>query len=120
MNRNPAEAMARVPRTGSDVRLISLRGTVCFKVEGLGNWLLRIENGQFEVLCGDGDAEADLILALDQVTFVELIEGRQNFLTGVLQGKIRAEGDLALAFRFRGVFPLGKGPSAPPCREVQP
>jgi hypothetical protein len=120
MIRNTVEAMARVPRTGSDVRVISLRGTVCFKVEGLGIWLLRIENSQFEVLCGDGDAEADLVLSLDQVTFVELLEGRQNFLTGVLQGQIRAEGDLALAFRFRGIFPLGKGPSTPPCKEVQP
>lgn len=113
MNQHTAEVMARVPRIGYDVRYISLRGTACFKVEGVGNWRLRIDDGHFDVLLGDGDADADLVLSLDQETFIELIEGRQNFLTGVLQGRIRAEGDLALAFRFRGIFPLGQGPSTP-------
>ena len=66
------------------------------------------------------DAEADVVLSLDQETFVELLEGRQNFLTGVLQGRIGADGDLALALRLRGIFPLGRGPSAPSCKKVQP
>ena len=115
MNQHTTEAMARVPRIGYDVRYTSLRGTACFKVEGVGNWQLRINDGYFDVVLGnaDADADADLVLTLDQVTFIELIEGRQNFLTGVLQGRIRAEGDLALAFRFRGIFPLRQGSSTP-------
>jgi SCP-2 sterol transfer family protein len=113
MNRHTAEAMASVPRTGYDARYTSLQGTACFKVEGVGSWRLRIDDGHFDVFVGDGDADADLVLSLDQETFIELIAGRQNFLTGVLQGRIRAEGDLALAFRFRGIFPLGQGPSTP-------
>lgn len=110
MNR---EAMDSVPRTGYDVRLTSLRGTVCFKVEGLNSWQLCIDNGHFDVLFDYAGDTADLVLSLDEATFVELIEGRQNLLTGVLQGRIRAEGDLALAFRIRSIFPLSKEPSAP-------
>ena len=109
MNRHDMEA--RVPRTGYDARFKDLRGTASFKVEAVGNWRLRIDDGHFQMLVGGGDVDPDLVLSLDQDTFIELIEGRQNFLTGVLQGRIRAEGDLALAFRFRGIFPLGQGPS---------
>ena len=120
MNRRIVEAMARVPRAGHDARFTTLRGSVAFKVAGIGNWRLCMNDGHFDMSNGDGDAEADVVLSLDQETFVELLEGRQNFLTGVLQGRIGADGDLALALRLRGIFPLGRGPSAPSCKKVQP
>jgi putative sterol carrier protein len=120
MNRRIVEAMARVSRAGHDARFTTLRGSVAFKVAGIGNWRLCMNDGHFDMSNGDGDAEADVVLSLDQETFVELLEGRQNFLTGVLQGRIRADGDLALALRLRGIFPLGRGPSAPSCKKVQP
>jgi len=118
MNRRLVEAMASVPRTGYDVRFTTLRGTASFKVVGVGNWRLCINDGHFEM--SDGDAEADVVLSIDQDTFIELIEGRRNFLTGVLQGRIRADGDLTLALRLRSIFPLGQGPSRPSGKEVQP
>ena len=120
MNQRIIEAMARIPRSGHDVRFTTLRGTVSFQVAGVGHWRLRMKDGHFDVSDGDGDVETDVVLSLDQDTFVELLEGRQNFLTGVLQGRIGADGDLALALRLRGIFPLGRGPSAPSCKKVQP
>ena len=120
MNQHTVEAMARVPRTGYDVRFTSLQGTVSFKVAGVGSWQLCMHDGRFDVIDGEGDAEAGVVFSLDQDTFVELIEGRQNFLTGILQGRIRVVGNLALALKLRGIFPLTQKPSAPSRDEVQP
>jgi putative sterol carrier protein len=118
MNRHLAEAMAGAPRTGYDARLSGLQGTICFKVQEIGSWRLRIEDGHFHVLEGSG--EADLILSLDEETFIEVIEGRQNFITGLLRGRVRAEGDLALALKFHGIFPRSQAPSDVTSKEVHP
>jgi len=62
---------------------------------------MRIDQGHYEILDGGGDA--DLVLRCDEQAFVDLIEGRQNFVTALLQGRIRAEGRLSLALKFHGV-----------------
>src|SRR5262249_28062225 len=102
MNRRATDVMASAPRTAYDARLSGVRGTCLFHVGDVADWRLRIDNGHVALF--DGSGVADLALSLDEPTFVDLIEGRQNFVTGLLQGKIRAEGDLALALKFHGIL----------------
>jgi putative sterol carrier protein len=96
------ELLGAIPHSGYDARLSGTRGTVRFDVAGHGSWRLRIEDGRFDVLDGGGDA--DLVLTCDEPAFVELIDGTQNFVTALLQGRILAEGRLALALKFHGVL----------------
>ena len=94
--------MAIVPRSGYDPRLSRVHGTLRFDVPDVGSWRLRLDGGHFELLVGPGDA--DLVMSCSEETFVALLEGKQNFVAGILRGRIRAEGNLALALKFHGVF----------------
>jgi putative sterol carrier protein len=105
--------MGTVPRSGYDARLSSTRGTLRFDVTDGSSWRMRIDAGHFEIFEGTGDA--DLVLRCDDEVFVNLVEGRQNFVTALLRGLIRAQGDLTLALNFHGVL---RGPSTPRTREA--
>lgn len=93
--------MAGVRRSGYDARLSAVHGTVRFDIKEGGSWRLRIDDRRFDVLDGDGDAE--LVLACDERTFVSLLRGELNFVTALLRGLVRADGDLTLALKLHGV-----------------
>lgn len=100
MNKRAREVIAELPSTGYDARLAGMHGTIRFDVRDAGTWRLRVDDGKIAVLEGSGDA--DLRLACDEPDFVEVVEGRQNFVTAILQGRIEATGDLSLALRYHG------------------
>src|SRR5262245_45154285 len=100
MNKRARELIAELRSTGHDARLAGTHGTIRFDVRNEGTWRLRIDVGTVTVLEGPGDA--DLLLACDEPDFVEVVEGRQNFVTAILQGRIEATGNLSLALRYHG------------------
>jgi putative sterol carrier protein len=91
-----------------DERARNVSGSYRFDVSGVGSYRLEVDHGQISFREDAGPA--DCVLALDPEDFVRIIEGEQNMLTAYMQGRIRIEGDLALANAFRGAIGLPRQP----------
>jgi hypothetical protein len=87
-------------------------GTYLFDITGAGMWRVVSNRGKLSVsqLQADGSAtrEADCTIACDKSEFDALVQGRQNIMAAYLRGRVRGEGNTALALSFQRLFP---GPS---------
>ena len=92
-----------VARRGHDARLAGLRGRYRFDVEGVGSWLVTVNDGALTVEETRGEAEC--IISGDAVDALRIARGEQNLLTAFLQGRVDVDGDLTLAQRWRGLLP---------------
>jgi putative sterol carrier protein len=74
--------------------------------EGGGQWTLKIADGKVSVLDGQGDLP-DLTLKMAASDFVGLTQGKADPVNLFLAGKIKVEGDIALAMKFQDMFDRG-------------
>jgi putative sterol carrier protein len=79
-----------------------VHATYLFEIEGGGAWLLRIEDGVASI--EEGVAEADCVITADDHDIARVLQGEQNLITGLLQGRLAIRGDMALAQRFHGAL----------------
>jgi putative sterol carrier protein len=97
-----------------DERVKNIKGSYRFDIEGAGSYRLEVDHGQVTVREGDGAADCVIICSVED--FVRVVEGQQNLLTAYMQGRVRFDGDIALAKVFHGILP---GPHAE-SQEVRP
>jgi hypothetical protein len=87
-------------------------GTYLFDIADAGMWRVVADHGNLRVmkLQADGGAmrEADCTIVCDRSEFDGLVQGRQNIMAAYLRGRVRGEGNTALALSFQRLFP---GPS---------
>ncbi len=95
MGRTLEQIVADAKGRRFDERAKGIRGSYRFDVEGVGSFRLDVDHGQMSLREDQGPA--DCVIALDPGDFVRVFEGQQNILTAYMQGRIRIDGDLALA-----------------------
>ncbi|MBI5547755.1 MAG: SCP2 sterol-binding domain-containing protein [Deltaproteobacteria bacterium] len=89
-----------------DERLKNVQGSYRFDIEGVGSYRLEVDRGRVRVQ--ESSEPADCVLACEPDDFVRIIEGQQNMLTAYMQGRVRIEGDVALAKVFHGFLPSAR------------
>lgn len=82
-----------------ELSLRHVRGTYLFKIEQVGNWYMSVDHGAISL--ADQQREAQCTFSFTEHDFIDIVEGRRNLLTAVLQGRVQVSGDLALAQSFQ-------------------
>jgi putative sterol carrier protein len=72
-----------------------LEGTYRFDIEGAGSFHVRFAGGK--AIVRESRDKADCLLTMAPEEFVGLAMGQLNLMTSLLQGRVQAEGNLALA-----------------------
>jgi len=94
------EVFAQMPPEIRRAEFDGWHGSYKFEVIDQGVWNARIDDGVAEV--HEGDAPTDCVIRCDNDDFMAIFSGEQNLLTAWMQGRIEAEGDMALLQRFQG------------------
>jgi putative sterol carrier protein len=73
-----------------------------FDIEGAGSWRVAVVDGQTTVQeSGDG---ADCVIRMKEETLLKLIAGQTKPTTAFMTGKIKVEGEVALALKLQQLF----------------
>lgn len=97
-----AKEIFKLHRLQEDEPLLrGVRGTYLFDIEQVGNWFVAVDDGKIKVT--EAKHEADCVIRCSEEDFVDIVEGRRNLLTAVLQGRVQVRGDVALAQKFHGL-----------------
>ena len=80
-------------------RAAGLSASYRFDIEGAGTWHVDVENGVVTVT--ESQDPADCVIATDEQTFLAVVGNEQSPMGAFMTGKIRVEGDMALALRLK-------------------
>ncbi len=89
-------------RAGESSKAAGLNATYLFDIDGAGKWIVRVENGQFSVQEGEGDA--DTTISASDETFMRIVNGEQNPTTAYMTGKLKIAGDMGAALKLQKLF----------------
>lgn len=101
-NRDIGERI-RAAAARSHPELAGVVGSYRWDVEGKGSWYVSVDHGV--ATAREGMLSADCIIASNEDDFWAIIDGRQNLITALMQGRVRIDGDLALAQKLHGLLP---------------
>jgi putative sterol carrier protein len=73
-----------------------------FDVDGAGSWHVAVADGHVKV-AESGEA-ADCVIALREDTLLELLSGETKPTTAFMLGRIKVDGDMALALKLKELF----------------
>jgi putative sterol carrier protein len=82
--------------------LRGVHGTYLFDIEKVGCWFVAVDDGAINV--EETKRDADCTISCDEPDFVDIVEGRRQLITAHMQGRIRINGDMALAQKFHGLL----------------
>ena len=99
------ELFNKLPKAFIPEKATGLKANIQVNLSGNsgGNWFLAFGNDQMTVTPGVTPAP-DLTLDLTTEDFVSLIKGQANPMALFMGGRIKVEGNLALATKFQGMF----------------
>jgi putative sterol carrier protein len=80
-------------------RTRGLTASYRFDVEGAGSWRVEVDDGAVAV--SESDGAADCVISAPEDLFLRIVSGKQSPMGAFLMGKIRVEGDAALAMRLK-------------------
>jgi putative sterol carrier protein len=92
------EDLAARTASGSQ-RTRGLTASYRFDVEGAGSWRVEVDDGAVAV--SESDGAADCVISVPEGLFLRIVSGKQSPMGAFLMGKIRVEGDAALAMRLK-------------------
>jgi putative sterol carrier protein len=87
---------------GGSERTRGLTASYRFDVEGAGSWRVEVDDGAIAV--SESDGAADCVIAAPEALFLRIVRGEQSPMGAFLMGKIRVEGDAALAMRLKDLL----------------
>ena len=94
------DLFAQLPPKIRSAEFEGWHGSYKFDVTDQGVVVGAIDDGIAEV--HEGDVPTDCVIRCDNDDFVRIASGEQNLLTAWMQGRVEAEGDLALLQHFLG------------------
>lgn len=106
MARSVHQILEDVKGRGFDARLQHIKASYRFDIEGAGAYRIEVDHGRLTVREDAGPAEC--VIACSAEELVRIVDGAQNMLTAFMQGRVRIEGDLALAKLFHGLLPASR------------
>ena len=83
-------------------RAASLNASYRFDIAGAGSWRVEARDGAIAV--EQSREPADCVIATDEETFLGVVKNEQSPIGAFMTGKIRVEGDMALALWLRDLL----------------
>ena len=88
---------------GADAeKTAGMNNSYLFEIEGAGEWLVAVEDGNVSVTEGGG--EADTTITASEDTMLAVIRGEQNPTTAYMTGKLKIKGDMGAAMKLQKLF----------------
>jgi putative sterol carrier protein len=110
---------ARLAQARVVPELRSVTASYLYDIEGTGQWRVAVNRGAVEVDAGGGAADCTISAEADD--FLDVVLGRRNPTTALMQGRVRFRGPIALLLNQPPLFRAGTRPPADESRdEVRP
>jgi putative sterol carrier protein len=81
--------------------LRGVHGTYLFDIDKVSSWFVAVDDGAIHV--EETRRDADCTISCDESDFVDIVEGRRQLITSHMQGRVKIQGDMALAQKFHGL-----------------
>ena len=75
---------------------------LAFDIKNVGHWRLYVKDGRVQI--DHSNKKADFTMAATEEEFEKIIEGRQNLLTAIMQGRVKFKGDIILGQKFNAAL----------------
>ena len=98
-----AAAKTKIESRTEEARQIGATYKFVLDGEGGGSWIVNLKD---TVGVEPGDGEAECTIQMNGSDFVDLLEGRANGQQLFFSGKLRIEGDMALAMKLQRLTEL--------------
>jgi putative sterol carrier protein len=85
-----------------ETKLAGVNNSYLFDIEGEGQWLVDVRDGNLTVNEGGGDA--DVTITSSAETFEKIRSGEQNPTTAYMTGKLKIKGDMGAAMKLQKLF----------------
>jgi len=91
-----------LPTRVSSDKTAGMSNSYLFDIEGVGTWLVAVEDGAVSVREGEGDADATITTS--EETFEKIRNGEQNATSAYMTGKLKIKGDMGAAMKLQKLF----------------
>ena len=91
-----------LPARANAAKLAGMKNSYLFDIDGEGQWLVNIADGQVAV--SEGGGEADATITTSGETFEKIVAGEQNPTTAYMTGKLKIKGDMGAAMKLQKLF----------------
>jgi putative sterol carrier protein len=85
-----------------DSKLAGVNNSYLFDIEGEGQWLVDVRDGNLTV--NEGGGTADVTISSSAETFEKIRAGEQNPTTAYMTGKLKIKGDMGAAMKLQKLF----------------
>jgi putative sterol carrier protein len=103
MGRSVQQIFRDLAEKGFDARVRHIAASYRFDIESAGSFRVEIDHGKLSAR--QDTHPADCVVACSAEDFVRIADGAQNMLTAYMQGRVRIDGDIALAKLLHGLLP---------------
>jgi putative sterol carrier protein len=79
-----------------------MNNSYLFEIEGAGQWLVTVADGNVSV--SEGGGEAETTITTNEDTMLAVIRGEQNPTTAYMTGKLKIKGDMGAAMKLQKLF----------------
>ena len=79
-----------------------MNNSYLFDVEGAGQWLVDVNDGNVNV--AEGGSDADVTISTTEDNFMKIVRGEQNPTAAYMSGKIKVKGDMGAAMKLQKLF----------------
>jgi putative sterol carrier protein len=93
---------AELPTKTDASKTAGMNNSYVFDIDGVGQWTVRVDDGQVSV--AEGAEDADTTISATQETFEKIVAGEQNATTAYMTGKLKIKGDMGAAMKLQKLF----------------
>jgi putative sterol carrier protein len=91
-----------LPSRADASKTAGMNNSYLFDIEGEGQWLVTVADGNVSV--AEGGGEADATISTNAETFDKIVDGEQNPTTAYMTGKLKIKGDMGAAMKLQKLF----------------
>jgi putative sterol carrier protein len=79
-----------------------MNNSYLFDIEGAGQWLVNVTDGNVAV--SEGGGEADTTISTSEESFLAISRGELNPTSAYMTGKLKIKGDMGAAMKLQKLF----------------
>lgn len=102
MSQRTREFFESIPEKLDPAKTAGQTVTYRFDIDGAGSWRIDVDDGKVSV--EESTEAADCVIRMKEGVLQGLIEGKQNPATAFMLGKIKVDGNMALALKLKELF----------------
>ena len=85
-----------------EARTAGMTSSYLFDIEGAGQWVVDVNDGDVSV--SEGPGEADTTITTSEETFLAISRRELNPTTAYMTGKLKIKGDMGAAMKLQKLF----------------